>query len=89
MPRPAPEWQQTDCTIPMDNATLGLTNENLTARRPTAVHLQKGWNKVFMKLPHVNTGGTKRDKWQFTFVITDADGHNALDGIIYSPDKRM
>ena len=84
---PAPEWQQTDTDIPQDHATLGLTNENLTARQPVALHLVKGWNKVFMKLPHVNSGGTKRDKWQFTFVLTDSEGLNALEGITYSPDQ--
>lgn len=86
---PAPTWQQTDKNIPQDHATEGLTNENFTAREPVALHLNKGWNKVFMKLPHVNSGGTKRDKWQFTFVITDTEGRNALDGLIYSPDKSM
>lgn len=40
-----------------------------------------------MKLPHVNSGGTKRDKWQFTFVITDTEGNNAVEGLTYSPDK--
>ena len=85
----APEWQQTDTVIPQDDAVLGLTNENFTARRPVALHLTKGWNKVFLKLPHVSSGGTKRDKWQFTFVLTDAEGRNALEGITYSPDKSL
>ena len=84
---PAPEWEQTDCDIPQDDAEKGLKNENLTARDVVALHLNQGWNKVFMKLPHVNSGGTKRDKWQFTFVITDTDGINAVDGLTYSPDK--
>ena len=84
---PAPKWQQTDRDIPQDHATLGLTNENLTAREPVALHLRKGWNKVFLKLPHVDSGGTKRDKWQFTFVITDTEGRNAVEGLVYSPDQ--
>ena len=86
---PAPEWEQPDQSIPQDNATRGLTNENLTARDPVALHLNKGWNKVLMKLPHASNGGTGRDKWQFTFVITDKDGRNAADGLIYSPDKSI
>lgn len=86
---PAPKWQQPDQAIPQDDALKGLTNENFTARQPVALHLNKGWNKVFMKLPHVNTGGTSRDKWQFTFVLTDLEGCNAVDGLIYSPDKSM
>lgn len=82
---PAPKWQQPGAAIKQDQTDSGLTNENLTARPPVPVHLIKGWNKVFMKLPHANNGGTGRDKWQFTFVLTDTDGTNALDGIIYSP----
>ena len=84
---PAPEWEQTDCDIPQDDAVKGLKNENLTARNAVGLHLNKGWNKVFMKLPHANSGGTKRDKWQFTFVITDTEGNNAVEGLTYSPDK--
>ena len=83
----APEWQQPGASIPQDNATAGLTNENLTARPVVPITLQAGWNKVFLRLPHVNNGGTGRDKWQFTFVVTDAEGRNALEGITYSPDK--
>lgn len=86
---PAPKWEQPDQTIPQDDAIKGLRNENLTARPPVALHLKKGWNKVFMKLPHVNSGGTSRDKWQFTFVLTDLEGRNAIDNIIYSPDKSI
>ena len=86
---PAPQWEQTDCPVPQDDAVKGLTNENLTARPPVALHLVRGWNKVLLKLPHVDSGGTKRDKWQFTFVLTDMDGRHALEGIIYSPDRRL
>ncbi|MDY4031342.1 MAG: hypothetical protein SOY69_09085, partial [Alloprevotella sp.] len=82
-----PTWQRPDASIPQDHSTLGLTNENLTAREPVAIRLKEGWNKVFIKLPHVNNGGTGRDKWQFTFVITDVTGRDALDGLIYSPSK--
>lgn len=82
-----PVWKQPDTAIPQDHATLGLTNENLTARHPAVVQLEKGWNKVFLKLPHANNGGTGRDKWQFTFVLTDPVGRNALKGIVYSPDR--
>lgn len=84
---PAPKWEQTDVTIHQDSPTEELKNENLTARDPVALHLNQGWNKVFMKLPHANNGGTGRDKWQFTFVITDTEGRNAVDGLVYSPDK--
>lgn len=83
----APVWEQPDANIQQNHATQGLTNENLTAREVVKVHLRKGWNKVFLRLPHVNNGGTGRDKWQFTFVLTDPTGKQALDGIVYSPNK--
>lgn len=85
----APEWQQPDTDILQDHNHSGLSNENFTARPATPVHLHKGWNRVFLKLPYADNGGTKRDKWQFTFVITDKDGHDALDGLIYSPSKNL
>lgn len=84
---PAPVWEQPEANIKQNHATEGLTNENLTARPVTRIHLNKGWNKVFLRLPHVNSGGTHRDKWQFTFVITDTEGRNAVNGLIYSPDQ--
>ncbi len=85
----APTWQQSDKDIPQDDTTLGLTNENFTARPVVKVHLNEGWNKVFLKLPHANSGGTARDKWQYTFVLTDTEGKNALEGITYSPDRTL
>lgn len=81
----APSWTQPDKSIVQNHTTEGLTNENFTARPATPIHLNQGWNKVFLKLPHVDNGGTARDKWQFTFVIVDTEGKDALDGLIYSP----
>lgn len=85
----APTWTQPDATIPQDDGVKGLTNENLTARDVVRVRLKAGWNKVFLRLPHVSNGGTGRDKWQFTFVLTDTLGLNALDGITYSPSQNL
>lgn len=84
---PAPRWLQTDVPILQDQPFTGLLNENLTARPLTLIHLNKGWNKVFLKLPHADNGGTARDKWQFTFVITTLDGREAAEGLVYSPFK--
>lgn len=85
----APLWQQPDAKIKQDQTDTGLSNENFTNRPPTQVRLKKGWNKVFLKLPHADNGGTGRDKWQFIFVLTDPSGKNALEGIVYSPDRRL
>lgn len=81
----APQWIQPDKDIPQNSNTEGLRNENFTARPATPIHLNQGWNKVFMKLPYVDNGGTKRNKWQFTFVVVDPQGSDAIDGLVYSP----
>jgi hypothetical protein len=85
-PIAAPSYQNTGVSI--SNKEVTLKNENFAARRPIAVQLKKGWNKVFLKLPYVNAG-YRLDKWMFTFVLTDLDGVAAVDGIIYSPDQCM
>jgi hypothetical protein len=42
---------------------------------------------VFIKLPYVPAQGVRLNKWMFTFVLTDLEGLNALDGLIYSPEQ--
>ena len=53
-PIAAPSYQNTGVSISSKEVTL--KNENFAARRPIAVQLKKGWNKVFLKLPYVNAG---------------------------------
>ena len=72
--------------VAISNKEVELKNENFPARKPIAVTLNKGWNKVFLKLPYVNAG-YRLDKWMFTFVLTDLEGRNAVEGLVYSPDK--
>lgn len=85
----APKWTQPGKAIQQDHNTEGLTNENFTARPATPIHLKKGWNKIFLKLPHVNSGGTARDKWMFTFAIIDPTTQEAPTDLIYSPTRSM
>ena len=80
----APAYQNTGVSINSKEVTL--KNENFAARKPIKVTLKKGWNKVFLKLPYVNAG-YRLDKWMFTFVLTDTEGVNAVDGLIYSPNQ--
>ena len=56
-----------------------------------SVHLEKGWNKVFMKLPvgTFNTPEVRLVKWMFTFVCVTPDGEKAVEGLVYSPDKQL
>ena len=68
---------------------IPLGNENCVVRPPLPVHLQKGWNKVFLKLPigKFSTPEIRLQKWAFTFVLVTPDGERAVDGLVYSPDK--
>jgi beta-N-acetylhexoosaminidase len=81
---PAPSWKNAGKTS-MTNEDL-LEDENFTARPAAPISLKMGWNKVLLKLPF-NPNGTRLKKWMFTFVLTDKSGRNALENVIYSPDK--
>ena len=67
-----------------------LGNENCVGRVPLAVHLNKGWNKVFLKLPigKFKMAETRLVKWMFSAVFVTPDGERAVEGLIYSPDKQ-
>lgn len=69
---------------------VSLGNENCVGRVPLAVHLNKGWNKVFLKLPigKFKMAETRLVKWMFTAVFVTPDGERAVEGLIYSPDKQ-
>ncbi len=66
-----------------------LGNENFPMRDPIQVTLHEGWNKVYLYLPYVSASGIRLNKWMYTFVFTDLEGKNAVDGLIYSPNKLM
>ncbi len=81
---PAPTWKNPGGG---SGAETLLTNENFTGREPVQVQLKEGWNKVFLKLPFVSASGIRLNKWMFTFVLTDTEGKDALEGIVYSPNQ--
>ncbi len=81
-----PAWENTGVAI---NNEVDLRNENFTARKPVEITLEKGWNKVFIKLPYVPADGVRLNKWMFTFVLTDLNGDSAVEGLVYSPDKKL
>ena len=83
---PAPTWTNSGKSI---NSEVDLGNENFPARAPMPVSLQAGWNKVLLKLPYVSASNIRLNKWMFTFVLTDAEGRNALEGITYSPIQSL
>lgn len=84
----APKWTATHTERTNE---IALGNENFTARPVIPVTLNKGWNRVMIKLPvgKFQTYETRLVKWMFTFVFTTPDGKHAAPGLIYSPDKRM
>ena len=81
-----PTWTNSGRNI---NSEVDLANENFPARSPLSISLKAGWNKVFLKLPYVAASNVRLNKWMFTFVLTDATGRNALDGLVYSPIQSM
>lgn len=87
-----------EVTPPVWTATHGvknnetpLGNENCVARPPLSVQLSKGWNKVLLKLPvgRFTTPEVRLVKWMFTCVFVTPDGEKAVDGLIYSPERKL
>lgn len=81
-----PSWSNAH-TSPSTEIALG--NENGSARPPLLVHLKKGWNKLFLKLPigKFSTPEIRLQKWMFTVLFVTPDGQKATEDLIYSPDK--
>ena len=70
---------------------IALDNENWTARKPVEITLNKGWNKILLKLPvgKFTLPEVRLLKWQFTVFITDVEGNNPVNGLVYSPEKSL
>ena len=83
-----PTWTATHTT---KSNEIALGNENCVARSPMMVKLNKGWNKVFWKLPigKFRSNEVRLVKWMFTTVFVTPDGQKAVEGLIYSPDKKL
>lgn len=81
-----PSWESTH-TIKSNE--VPLTNENFEVRKPMSVQLNKGWNKVLIKLPigQFQSHHVRLVKWMFTCVFVTPDGKSAVDNLIYSPEK--
>ena len=83
-----PTWTATHTT---KSNEIPLGNENCVARPPMMVKLNKGWNKVFWKLPvgKFRSNEVRLVKWMFTTVFVTPDGQKAVDGLVYSPEKKF
>lgn len=81
-----PKWTTVDTKV---TAEILLGNENFSARPPVRVVLNRGWNKVFMKLPvkEFSSSDIRLVKWMFTCVFVTLDGKDEVEGLIYSPDQ--
>ena len=73
------------------SSEIALGNENCVARPPLQIHLNKGWNKVLLKLPvgKFKTDEVRLVKWMFTTVFVTLDGENAVEGLVYSPERKL
>lgn len=85
-PLDPPVWENSN-TVRSHEITL--KNENFTARPPLPVQLEKGWNKVLLKLPigRFSTPEVRLQKWMFTFVFVTPDGRERIPDLVYNPDK--
>lgn len=81
-----PVWTGTRVIHDSENP---LGNENFETRPPLPVALEKGWNKVLLKLPvgAFSVPEVRLVKWMFTAVFVTLDGQKATD-LVYSPDRR-
>jgi len=83
---PPPEWDE-PAGKPTHETPLG--NENLSARPPLPLTLDRGWNRVLLKLPvgEFSTGQLRLVKWMFNFIFVTSDGKSEAKGLIYSPQR--
>ena len=70
---------------------ITLRNENWEGEPPILVHLNKGWNKILLKLPvgKFSTHEVRLVKWMFNAVLVTPDGREAIDNLVYAPDKKL
>ncbi len=79
-----PQWNNPG----LDAATeeVPFSDENYYFREPASIQLEKGWNKVLLKIP------VTRNTWKrmFTFVPVQVDGTNVreIEGLKFSADIR-
>ena len=79
-------WTSTH-TVKSNEIALG--NENMVSRNPIPITLNKGWNKLMLKLPvgRFEQNEIRLVKWMFSAILVTLDGKDAIDSVIYSPTK--
>lgn len=78
-----PVWSATH-RVKSNEVPLG--NENFESRPPLSVELNKGWNKVLIKLPigKFSMPEVRLTKWMFNAAFVTLDGRNSVDGLVYA-----
>ena len=81
-----PKWENTHAK---KSSEIPLRNENWEGTDPIPVNLNKGWNKLLLKMPvgQFSTEEVRLVKWMFNAILVTPDGEEALTNITYSPDK--
>ncbi|MGL5317177.1 MAG: beta-N-acetylhexosaminidase [Bacteroidales bacterium] len=78
-----PVWTSTH-TQKSNETPLG--NENMVGRAPLQVQLNKGWNKVLVKLPigKFSSPQVRLTKWMFSAAFVTLDGTDRIQGLTYA-----
>lgn len=82
-----PKWESSHTELSNE---IPLTNENFEVRPPLPISLNKGWNKVLIKLPigQFNSKPIRLVKWQFAFALVTKDGKNRIEGLKFNPNAK-
>ncbi len=77
-----PQWQQPG--LEENTPEIPFIDEDYFYRDPACVQLQRGWNKILLKVPH---GGSSR-KWMFTCVPVEVNGNDVreVEGLKFSAE---
>ena len=77
-----PQWRQPG--IGANSLEIPFADEDYHYRKPTPIHLNKGWNTVLLKIPF----GGNAYKWVFTFIPVQPNAGGELrevPGLRFSP----
>jgi hypothetical protein len=74
-----PQWKQPG--LPADTPEIPFIDEDYFYRDPAAIHVNRGWNRILLKVPH---GGTSW-KWMYTCVPVKVtpEGFREVEDLVY------
>ncbi len=78
----APKWNNPG--VASSTEEIPFSDENYFFRKPSSIHLNKGWNEVLLKIP------VKKDTWKrmFTFIPVQIENENVKEvpGLKYNSE---